>query len=277
MKRYPVPSVFQVPDRFYYPEDNFPDFEYWFMQNLNDSELMFDRIYLPILFTSYFKRNGYGNAASTGMLQNFVDSLPTTEKYFCVVQYDDGVLIDWKGRDVAVFAMSGKPENCIPIPLVCQPHQFKFPDVSKDIGISFIGRITNPVREKIIDWGQYKSDFYITSKSHTLYEYCSILARSKYVLCPRGYGASSFRIAEALQYSALPIILRDVKDKIYECPLSIIYDYEKIENSDLDCISMSVGSFSGFLPLPGSENEYQKYYSFEGVKKTILDGLWNLQ
>lgn len=279
---YPVPDIFKVPDVFYYPEDNCPDFEYWFMQNAPDHSMEFDRIYLPILFTSYFKRNQYGkDQLAIDFLQRFVDTLPTDKKYFTIVQYDDGTLVDWKGKDVAVFSMSGKPVNCIPIPLVCQPHKFKFPSIKyRDILCSFVGRVTDPMRKKIIEWGEErKGSVYITSKPHGLQHYCEIMYRSKFVLCPRGYGASSFRICEAIQYGAEPVVFINHDDNTFESKFFPGYIIRgEVNNSILDALDknmMSLVNVPSFFDVPYSTDKL--FYTFEGVKKIILQQLWSLQ
>lgn len=272
MTRYPVPEIFQMPDMFPYPSDNLPCFEYWLMKNLTDDEIMLgDRIYLPILFTPYFKANLYGkNQAAIDHLQRFVDTLPTDLKYFCVVQFDDGVLIDFKGKDVMVFAMSGKPDNCVPIPLVCQQHKFKF-EVERDILISFVGRVTDSTRQNILDWGRTQSSkFYITSSNHSLEEYCKVLARSKYVLCPRGYGSSSFRIAEAYQYGASPLILHRGSDRVFPCPVSNMYSYYRDIYFSMEEIVRFV---KRVFPDKSAIEEGKMLYTFEGVKQLIKQGL----
>lgn len=278
MTRYPVPEIFQIPDRFLYPADNTPDFEYWFMHNLTDAEILLgDRIYLPILFTSYFKANGYGkNQVAIDHLQGFVDTLPGDVKYFCIVQFDDGVLIDWKGKDMKVFGMSGKPEGCIPIPLVCQPHKFKFTDYPIDILCSFVGRATDPIRKKILEWGPNKAGCYIKTEHHSLEKYCEILARSRFVLCPRGYGASSFRIAESLQYGAEPIVLINEGDNVFEKRYFSV-QYGSVNDSILDTLHRHMMSMANIpSPLCTPLDIYRQCYTFESVKKIILDGLWNL-
>lgn len=270
----PVPSVFQVPDFFYYPSDNFPDFEYWFKQNITEAELSYwDRVYLPILFTSFFKRNQYGkNAAAIGLLQDFVDTLPADKKYFCIVQYDDGVLIDWKGKDVKVFSMSGNGD--VQLPLVCKPHSYDPNGCDKDILLSFIGRVTHPIRNVILKWGIGKKDCYITSDPHSLGEYCKVLSRSRFVLCARGYGVNSFRVCESLQYGAMPIILNQVDDMAYRCPISVVIDYEDLRMADLDYAYSWIKE--GVISFNGLWGGYRRYYTFDGVKKTIFEALWNL-
>lgn len=275
MKIYPVPVEFRTPDTLFYPSDNSPDFECWFSQNLSGLDYFTERIYLPIFFTAYFKRYGYGkDERAVARLQDFVDTLPCDDRYFCVVQYDDGTLIDWKGKDVKIFAMSGKPEGSIPIPLVCQPHRFKFGG-EKDILISFVGRITDVSREVILDWGHERKNIYITDRHHSLEEYCKILHRSKYVLCPRGYGSSSFRISEAAQYGSIPIIFEKVGDRIFYCPYSITYTYaDCLLWQDLTAIERY---FGGATTEQLAEHTYvrRKLYTFEGVKKIIFSNLWD--
>lgn len=275
MKIYPVPVEFRTPDTLFYPSDNSPDFECWFSQNLSGLDYFTERIYLPIFFTAYFKRYGYGkDERAIARLQDFVDTLPCDDRYFCVVQYDDGTLIDWKGKDVKIFAMSGKPDGSIPIPLVCQPHRFSFPK-NKDISLSFIGRTTDPSRETIVKWGKGRDGCYITDAHHPMELYCSILARSEFVLCPRGYGNSSFRIAEAYQYGAMPIIFHRVDDQIFNCPISVIFTYmQAVVDADLDSLAGAKG-WHWQQGIDYSLSEGKRLYSFEGVKQVIFSNLWD--
>lgn len=273
MRIYNVPATFQLPDLAPYPTDNTPDFEHWFWKNYNPVRFPTDRVYLPIMFTAYFKSHQYGkNKGAIDRLQDFVDSLPEGDKYFCIVQYDDGTLIDWKGKDVRVFAMSGKPEGSIPIPLVCQRHSYQFDNTSRDIPVSFVGRITNPIRKTIVDYGKRRSSSVacLTDRPHSLQAYCDILSRSKVVLCPRGYGASSFRIAEALQYGAMPMIISNEEDKIFPCPVSCIYTYGIFDDSSMEDIMFLASGLS--QPTTGS---YERIYSFEAVKRIIYNSLWD--
>jgi hypothetical protein len=103
--------------------------------------------------------------------------------------------------------MSGQPMD-YPLPLICQPHSFQFTE-QRDLLMSFVGANNHPIRDHLIrNYGQL-SGSYVTSQRHSLREYCKILARSKFALCPRGYGPTSFRIMEALQYGAIPVYISD--------------------------------------------------------------------
>ena len=165
------------------------------------------------------------------------------------------------------------------LPLVCTPHEFKFPEIIvKDIFISFVGTITDPIREEML--GIMPKDnphFYCSTNPHSLEDYCRILARSKYVLCPRGKGYSSFRICEALQYGAIPVYIWDENKEIHGIDagddLGLIfsqinlfeaeYGGSKIK-SDLQVI-LNTAEYANF--------HYNEYFTFDAVKTEILANL----
>lgn len=269
-----VPAIFLVPDMYYYPKDNWPDFEFWFLNEMMVNESGSDRIYIPILWTSYLKRNGYGkHVGAIQFLQSFIDSLSSDVKYWTVVQYDDGTVIDWKGKDVVIFSMSGKPEGSIPIPLVCRPHKPSFDGIKKDILCSFVGRITDPVRQQLVDWGKDRKDCYITTINHNLESYCNILARSKFVLCPRGYGASSFRTGESLQYGAMPFLFGNKGDRIFELQLPLFYEFYHEWYSDTHHHDLDRFMREKEIPTFSIYSTYNIFYTFEGLKAYILQKL----
>lgn len=82
---------------------------------------------------------------------------------------------------------------------------------------SFLGRIsTHPVREQVrlldsaatpcldVKDGSLRFPSFDYSRS-----YIQLLRRSKFVLCPRGFGASSIRIFEAMSVGRVPVIISD--------------------------------------------------------------------
>ena len=102
-----VPIKFKPVINTVYPNENFIIFEEWvsgrFIPDFNG------RVYLRIHWTSYHVNNNYGNdLAAIKELQDYVDSLPKIYKYWTIVQYDNGVLVDFKDLDVLVFNMSKK-------------------------------------------------------------------------------------------------------------------------------------------------------------------------
>jgi FkbM family methyltransferase len=202
-------NAVQVPDHFrpkhpiVYPGDNDPDFERWFFENYKGSE---GRTYLPIQWTAFYCKNGYGRQPGPiASLQKFLDDLDRSKKYYTICQFDDGILNNLEGLDIKVFSMSGKPMDYA-LPLLCQPHK-PVPEQERTLFASFVGRNTHPIRAELLKMRHH--NWLITDKVQKMTEYCNTIARSVFTLCPRGYGPTSFRIMEAIQYGSIPIYITD--------------------------------------------------------------------
>lgn len=268
-----VPFIFRKPDIHLYPSDNWPDFEYWFYENLKDEEIIGDRIYLPILFTSFYKMANYGeNKSMVNILQNFLNTVDKSKKYFSVCQWDNGVINDISHLDIKVFSMAGGRKD-YGLPLIAQPHRILFNN-KRDIFCSFVGRITNPIRQEIVNAYAGKKDYFISIKPHSLPDYCSILSRSVFSLAPRGYSATSFRIMEAIEYNSIPVY---ISDEFYE-PHGVDFNFYgvKIHSQDVTHIDEILRSIS--WDEINTKRERLSYifdtlYSFLGNKKLILQNL----
>lgn len=192
-----VPQQFQPDHPFKYPGDNDIDFEKWYLLKFTGHE---GRVYLPVMWTAYYCK-GRSNISS---LQTWLNNLDRSVKYYTIVQYDDGILNDVSHLDLFVFSMSGKGDYYLP--LLSQPHK-EPPAPTKDIFCSFIGRRTHPIREQVFKIKE--PGWLITDKVEKMPKFCNILSRSVFTLCPRGYGPTSFRIAEAMQYGSIPVYISD--------------------------------------------------------------------
>lgn len=267
-----TPIEFRVKQAYSYPEDNKHEFERWFYDNTQPDEIT-GRTYLPVFWTAYWCNNGYGfKEKSRNNLQRFIDSLDRNKKYFTICQYDDGPIVDFKDLDIVVFGMSGGRID-YPIPLLCQPHGYKF-DCQRDIFASFVGGDTHPIRKQLVEQFAGKKDCYVTMKKLPMKEYCNILARSVYALCPRGYGKSSFRIMEAIQYGAIPVYASTKNDFIipYNC------DFNKygvlIEDGGVNGLPDALTSFSEFeikTKQDAVKEMLVNYYNYESCKRLILN------
>jgi hypothetical protein len=265
-----VPLEFQPRQAHKYPEDNHHEFERWFSDNTMAQELSGKpRTYLPVFWTAYWCNNGYGKKErGRNILQRFIDNLPRTKKYFTICQYDDGCLVDFKDLDIKIFGMSGGRID-YPIPLLCMPHKYEFPGIKKDIFCSFVGGDTHPIRKELVKQFTGKQGCYVTMKKHSLKDYCNILARSIFALCPRGYGKSSFRIAEAIQYGAIPVYISDEFVKPYNMDLPI--NIQVIGNS-LPGLRESLRSLDN--PYLRKQIESLKLlFTYEGCKQKILENI----
>lgn len=157
--------------------------------------------------------------------------------------------------------MSGQPMD-YPLPLLCQDH--KFPAAGKkDIFCSFVGRNTHPIRTEILKIKQ--PGWHITDKVVKLPEFCNILSRSIFTLCPRGYGPTSFRIKEAMQYGSIPVY---ISDEFIEPHRVNFNNYAvRVEVSEIPNLPKILTEISGngdhIKPI------FEKYFTYEANKKII--------
>lgn len=262
---YQIPPPFRFQDRSKYPSDNTEDFEWWLSNHM--SAYKGERIYLPITWTAFYKTCKYGtDALGLHKLQQFLDGLDRTKKYFTVCQWDDGIINDVSMLDLRKYNM-GAPGD-YQLPLICQPHAYAPPRVKKDIFCSFVGRVTHPIRQKIVDELTGKDGYYISTKHHGLLQFCEILARSRYVLAPRGYGLTSFRIAEGLQYGAHILY---VSDKFLRPHQS---DYDPIYRIVLgDNFHGLLGAIDQAPDQKKALNLHQSHFTYTANKELILKDL----
>lgn len=264
LSRVNAPSKFRPHIRPVYPPNNNLIFEEWFRDNYVGCDT--DRVYLDIFPTSYWVNNDYGNdMLMRAALQDWVDTLPSDKKYFSICQYDDGFMLDWKEKDVLEFNMS--KINGRAIPLVCQPHPFKFKGPKKWFA-NFVGGKTHPIRSTANSLSD-KSDYYISFEPHDIERYCRILHESIFTLCYRGYGANSFRIAEALQYGSIPVYISDIfiwPSHIDDFPGIIIHENDV---DRIDDILQSVNVAEIIRMQDRLQWYYDTFFTYDGLLKYI--------
>jgi hypothetical protein len=87
-----------------------------------------------------------------------------------------------------------------------------------DLLFSFSGRRTFPIRARILElrhpqaliWNTDHYDPYIVdNRGDEPRKYAEIMGRSRFVICPRGIGTSTFRLFETLQAGRVPVIVSD--------------------------------------------------------------------
>ena len=242
-------NILNAPDKFMprhnhiYPPHNNQIFENYFYDYCKNNYIESERIYVPVLWTNFYIERNYGSADMSD-LQDFIDGLDKSKKYFTVLQYDDGILQDLKDLDIKVFGAGGGGQRIVPdknigypIPQINQPapNTNKYRD--RDILCSFVGTIRgrHKIREKIkslysnkllfdrnlmsmlinfvignpkVKENMYIDKFFI-SESIGYSQFQDVMERSVFSLCPRGYGATSFRICESLQHGSIPIYVYD--------------------------------------------------------------------
>lgn len=269
-----VPFIFRMPDYSLYPSDNNPDMENWLFMNTKPDEIVSDRLYLPIFWTSYYKNNcNYGNDTNgIFILQEWLNMLDVVKKYYTIVQFDNGILNDISHLDIKVFSMAGGRKD-YGLPLICQPHNIKF-ESDRDIFCSFVGRITNPIRQEIVNIYSGKKGYYISTDNHELPSYCGVLSRSVFGLCPAGYSVNSFRIQECLEQGCIPVWVS--KEWLPVHNLNFQEFGVLISDTNVDSIDEILKTISK------EEIEYKQsllkevfnsYFTFESNKRLILENL----
>ena len=254
-----------------YPPNNHLIFEEWFAENYKGCNT--ERELLPFFPTSYFVNNGYNEDQQANKeAQDYVDSLDGIKKYFIICQYDNGVVVDWKGKDVLEFNMS--KTNGVMLPLLCQPHPFKFKGGKKWLA-NFVGSKTHPIRNSAESLKQHP-DYYISFDPTPIEAYCSIIHESMFTLCYRGYGANSFRIAEAVQYNSIPIYCSDefiIPPWMNFEDFGVLVKAEEAER--IDEILQAIPIETIIEKQDRLSEAYENFFSYEANMKHIINYLEN--
>jgi len=155
-------------------------------------------------------------------IQLYLYQLPPTIPYF-VVCIGDIFIQERLPPNTQVFCVSsrGASPTCpsiIPIPLVCSPiptHTHTL-HTSKDLLCSFVGANSHPIRNLIYQTFKHDPDFSmalhpwnINVPPSKFEDFVTRTLRSKFVLCPRGQGQTSFRLYEVMQLGSVPVYVSD--------------------------------------------------------------------
>jgi len=181
-----------------------------------------DRKLIPVHWTAVYNhrvKEGLGqespNRELRQKLQSYLNSLPKNERYFIVCTHDDAPS-EQLPPDTQVFAAGGNSNRIdVAIPLTCGPHKNVF-DPVRTIPMSFVGSVTHMIRQQLLmfvngnpgvmlqvsEWQENVSQ----QKSENFKQ---ITQNSLFSLCPRGYGATSYRLYEAIQLGAVPVYVSD--------------------------------------------------------------------
>jgi len=196
------------------------NFEAYFFEYFQNQEFNTSLKYIPIQWTNYLVKQNYGRDIQD--LNNYLKlNLKSEEKYFTIVQYSGGPLIELE--NTLIFSMGGtmntklgKNSKVIPLPLLYDSN-LKKADLEKKYIASYIGRPTHKIRTKLEDRITSNEKFYIkniTSMSSSISKenlelFEKLIKESYFSICPRGYGPTSFRLYESIQMGTVPIYISD--------------------------------------------------------------------
>ena len=198
-----------------YLEEYFFDF---YQRNIDRFNKL-KRKYIPIFWTNCYVngvQEGWGDKVSAMDMQIEINKLDPNGSYFTVCQHDDAPMNPIPANTIILSAGGNVTgSNVASIPLICGPLAEQEPK-EKTILASFVGSETHDVRNKMIEAVKDESDFYIATKGweqeikiDQFTDFIESSLKSKFVLCPRGYGATSFRLYEAMQLGVVPVYISD--------------------------------------------------------------------
>ena len=197
--------------------------EEYFVRQFRDDDKQHERYFIPIHWTAVFNyrvkeglQQGTPNWHLRQELFRAISELDPSKKYFTVSTHDDAPQGNF-GFDVTHFYAGGRSElsGTTPIPLLWSGYE-SVPDIQKMIFCSFVGSITHDIRPKVLIPLQEKPGYVIQAfewvqdvpeDRQSIFK--NVLWNSRFTLCPRGYGANSYRIYEAMQAGSIPVYVSD--------------------------------------------------------------------
>jgi len=139
-------------------------------------------------------------------IQDVLDDLDPAFKYFSVSQLaralnHPSLTLTVPGKlDFVLFSSGGKsrPLRTVPVPLLKE--ELKPEGLSKTVSVNFQGSVTHDLRSRLSTTLR-KSFLFLNMSS----DWRTILESSNFSICPRGFGSTSFRVAESIQLGTVPI------------------------------------------------------------------------
>lgn len=248
--------------------------EEYFYNYLITNNIKINKIYIPVSWTTcYIQKNIDG-------LQSLLDSLDSNLSYFTVSQHDDAIK-EKLPKNTITFCAGGN-RGGIPIPLICSPipsediKRYSFD--KKDLLYSFIGSITHPIRSQMLKNLYNKpnsiieiSKWSIDVTKNRYKRYIEVSSRSKFLLCPRGYGLNSFRLYESFQLGCVPVIITDKRflpweDELDWSSFSVIVN--DTTNLEYQLKNISNKKYQDMLLI--GKKIYQKYFTMDALCKNII-------
>lgn len=248
--------------------------EDYFYHYINTNNIVLNRIFIPVSWTTCYIEN------KTHGLQEALNTLDPSLSYFTVSQHDDAIK-EKLPKNTLKFCAGGN-NGGIPIPLICSPIPSedieKYSSNKKDLLYSFIGSITHYTRSKMLKdlYNKPNSIIEISKWSINVYRnryerYLQIALRSKFLLCPRGYGLNSFRLYESFQLGCVPVIITNQRFLPWEDELDwnnfaiIVNDSNNLENQ---LQNITEEKYQKMLSI--GKKVYENYFTLDALCKNII-------
>ena len=234
----------------------------------------FDK-YIPVFWTELQNNHGFDN----NRIKVLLDNIPKDKLYYTVVQHDDGIVFTTPDN-LVTFAMGGTGK--IPLPLTYDNLDL-FDDYKtneKTIFCSFVGSLTHPCRNKMLEILQSKTDVMLITNDWTnvIQEdrqklFLNVTSKSRFTLAPRGYGKTSFRMYEALRLNSIPVYIYDDLWLPYQklidwTKLAILVHIDDIDQLYDRLKNITTEQIDEMLDYYCS---VEKYFTYDGMCEYILN------
>ena len=181
------------------------------------------RYLIPVNWTAVFNykvKEGLGPGTPNHDLRKSlfqsISELNPEMAYFTVSTHDDapqGVFPENTMHFLAGGNSKTYPQ--VHIPLISSGFK-QVNDYQKMIFCSFVGSTTNPIRNATLQHLSGQPGFFIKAynwepeiSNDKASEFKNVMEQSRFALCPRGYGATSYRMYEAIQLGSIPVYVSD--------------------------------------------------------------------
>lgn len=196
------------------------DFDNWLLNHphlLTYLSYEADYAYIPIYWNRFYINTLDENHRWGGGVELLVEEIEACHSFnmpmFTVAEADVKWLkpqINW--NEITVFCASRRDNNgSIDIPLLSAPRVFEGEILRKKWLASFLGNLrTDGVRIEMYDELKERSDCRIEHAGAPMDEFTRTMLESYIALAPRGQGAQSFRMYEAMQLGTVPLYISDM-------------------------------------------------------------------
>jgi hypothetical protein len=235
----------------------------------------FAREYIPVFWTAAYL------SGQRRVIQPALLSLRPSRRYFTVCQHDQAPQ-EILPPDTLVFSAGGLYQGPaqVPIPLVGSRIRDPIAVKPKEVFCSFVGSLTHPMRKEI--WDTYREDpafRFVAFDQWTpnvsparLELFTGLTERSRFTLCPRGFGPTSFRLYEAMQLGSVPVYVSDHHhlpwtDEIDWNEIAVVVRRSEIRRLGERLRAIDDASYQRMLT--NIQRVYDDYFSLAGVCRQI--------
>lgn len=181
-------------------------------------------------------------------------------------------------RSIPTMPELGMEKHWITVPLVSGKHHPSSTPVQRTVLASFMGSIdVHPIRHQLQQEMQNVEDIVVQSGAYRnesdVRGFQELMQKSVFALCPRGFGTTSFRLTEAMDYGCIPVYISDT----FSIPFSEHLNIQEV------CILVSPNQIKGLAgrlrSIPPDEiarlreniKQYRdRFFTMEGCCKTIV-------